>query len=328
MGLPREKGFGKMSASRKAFTLVELLVVIAIIGILIALLLPAVQAARESARRAQCLNHLKQIGLALHNYHTSLGCLPPGIIADNFTNTYDIWREASSGGHGTSWMLQILPYLEQAVVYDRWDFTLNVLGNAAVAKTDIATFYCPSRRDGVRPEDIPFQMFQNWDSGGTDYGGCIGWGNCFWDDHDGDYTHPCEHNFSSQGQIVNDNGNCTLGIFSPYKTVKLEFVKDGTSSTIMTGELQRIHGSGSTRWNECTRTTWDAWAVGGVGTLFDVQFGEMNNFHYEHPGSEHPEGAQFGLGDGSVRFLSENIDSDTLKALSTFDCGETIPGNY
>ena len=317
-----------MSSSRSGFTLVELLVVITIIGILIALLLPAVQAARETARRAQCLNNLKQIGLALHNYHAALGSLPPAIIAEGFTDGYDIWAEATSGRHGTSWMLQILPHVEQGNLYDRWDFTTNVLGNADVAKTDIPMFYCPSRRDAVRQRDIAFQMFQNWDSGGTDYGGCIGWGNCSSDDHDGDYNHPCEHDFLSRSQIASNNGQCTLGIFSPYESVKLEHVKDGTSSTIMTGELQRINGSGSTRWNECTRTTWDGWAVGGVGTLFDVQFGEMNNFHYEHPGSEHPGGAQFGLADGSIRFLSENIASDIFTALSTHNCGETISGEY
>jgi prepilin-type processing-associated H-X9-DG protein len=277
------------------------------------------------------LNHLKQIGLALHHYHTNVGVLPPAIIATNFTNTYDIWNEATSGQHGTSWMLRILPHLEQGSLFDRWDFATNVLGNADVARTDIPTFYCPSRRKGIRPRDIPFQMFQNWNSGGTDYGGCMGWGNCFWDDNDGDYAHPCKHNFSSHGQIVKNNGNCTLGIFSPYNPVRLIDVRDGKTSTIMTGEMQRLNGSDL--WppgtgTQCHNTSWDAWAVGGVGTLFDVQFGEINNLHYEHPGSEHPGGAHFGLADGSVRFLSENIDSDTLTALSTHDCSETISGDY
>ncbi len=175
----------------RAFTLVELLVVITIIGILIALLLPAVQSAREAARRTQCANNLKQLGLALHNYATALGALPPAAIT---VSKYDIQGEAASGAHGTSWMLQILPYLEQSAIHDRWDFTKNVLGNMAVAKRDIAAFYCPSRRSEVRSRDIAFQMFQDWDAGGTDYGGCTGWGNCFTDDANEAWDqHPCNH---------------------------------------------------------------------------------------------------------------------------------------
>ena len=108
----------------------ELLVVITIIGVLIALLLPAAQAAREAARRLQCQNHLKQIGLALHNYASQYGALPPGAILAGYPNTgtadYDPWPEATStanGNHGTSWMLQILPFMEQQALFDRWDFT-------------------------------------------------------------------------------------------------------------------------------------------------------------------------------------------------------------
>jgi len=310
---------------RRAFTLVELLVVITIIGILIALLLPAVQAAREAARRSQCMNHLRQIGIALHNYASALQTLPPAIVAQSYHDDFDPWAEASSGQHGTSWILHILPYIEQRALYDKWDFKKNVLGNADIAKTDIAGLYCPSRRRKVRGEDVP-QMFQKWTSGGTDYGGCIGWGNAFWDDRDGNGTPPCGHNFSSKTQICSDNGNCTQGVFSPYETVGFDQIKDGTSNTIVTGEMQRLDGSRkwtSTAW-QCHSTSHDGWAIAGVGTLFDVQLGQINNLHYEHPGSEHPGGAHFGLGDGSVRFVSENVDANTLRYLSTFRCHEVI----
>ena len=120
--------------------LVELLVVITIIGILIALLLPAVQAAREAARRMQCSNNLKQIGLALHNYAQAKGVFPPGCIVSTLYSASDPhdfnpWAEAGpspsppppNGPHGTSWMLMLLPYIELTNLYDRWDFTKNVL---------------------------------------------------------------------------------------------------------------------------------------------------------------------------------------------------------
>ena len=119
---------GRRSAQKyyHGFTLVELLVVIAIIGILIALLLPAVQSAREAARTAQCCNNLKQLALALHNYAGAHEVFPPGMIVVG----NNPWQEARTGEHGTSWMLRILPYIEQSTLFEKWDFTTNVLGNA------------------------------------------------------------------------------------------------------------------------------------------------------------------------------------------------------
>lgn len=124
-----------MTKSRKGFTLIELLVVIAIIGILVALLLPAVQQARESARRIQCANNLKQIGIALHNYHDMHGVLPPG----NRSTLY------------ATWALYLLPHLELANLYQVWDFNNGVNGrtyttapNLTVAQTRIAAYTCPS----------------------------------------------------------------------------------------------------------------------------------------------------------------------------------------
>ena len=315
------------------FTLVELLVVIAIIGILIALLLPAVQSAREAARRLQCQNHLKQIGLALHGYATATGSLPPASIAGNATNFInDTWGEAAAGPghHGTSWMLQILPYLEMATLYDRWNFQTSVSENADIAKMDIAMFYCPSRRAGIRSRDVEYQTFQGWTSGGTDYGACLGAGNAFVDDVDQDQKHPCPHNYSSYDYMSTNKvaGACLLGLFTPFNAIKIDHIKDGTSSTLMTGELQRLNGTESGRYTECQRTTHDGWALGGVSTLFDVQMGAINNIHYEHPGSEHPGGAHFGMADGSVCFISENVDSNTIKYLSTYACGEVINGGY
>lgn len=121
------------------FTLVELLVVIAIIGVLVGLLLPAVQAAREAARRMQCSNNLKQIGLAMHNYETALRRLPPSHIAP--------WNgDAADGG----WGAVLLPYLEQSALYDRYDWNTHWWedGNQRVVASPVATYQCPSDSGG------------------------------------------------------------------------------------------------------------------------------------------------------------------------------------
>ena len=162
------------------FTLVELLVVIAIIGILIGLLMPAVQAAREAGRRMTCSNHLKQIGLALQNYANLRNAFPPGATITSSYGpdskvSFDPWSEAAStwsNMHGTSWILEILPHMEQMTLYKQWNFKKSVVGNKQIASTDIEILYCPSRRAGFRQGDERI-MFQKWTSGGTDYGGCV-----------------------------------------------------------------------------------------------------------------------------------------------------------
>ena len=166
----------RSSSKTTGFTLVELLVVIAIIGILIALLLPAVQA----ARRVQCSNHLKPLTLAVSNYAETMTIYPPYCITKaNYRpdggSRVDIIAEANGNAkraQGTSWIVQILPFIEQQAIFDRWNFRKNVKRNEALAKIDLPGLYCPTRRQGVRPEDAKI-MFRRWKSGGTDYGACI-----------------------------------------------------------------------------------------------------------------------------------------------------------
>jgi len=317
---------------------VELLVVITIIGILISLLLPAVQSAREAARRMQCRNNLKQIGLALHSYESAYGCFPPGAILrppyPAFYTDYDPWFEAASMAtrmHGTSWMLQILPFMEQNAIYDQWDFTKSVLGNQTIAATNVNTFYCPSRRSsgGTDYQQI---MFQQWNSGGTDYGGCDGRENIF--------INPCagssvSHQFDSGQWIYEPQWR---GIFVPNVGTRLAEITDGTTNTIMTGELQRLIPPTTVPVGEDpkyygpSRTSNDGWALAGVATLFTTatwhtgtdigQPGGMNNLFFEDAGSEHTGGAHFGIADGSVHFISENIDSQLYAYLGSIDDGQ------
>ena len=345
-----------MTTKRCGFTLVELLVVIAIIGVLIALLLPAVQAAREAARRLQCRNHLKQIGLALHAYNTGQNVFPPGAILRGFgetgTTSYNQYSEASSTRptmHGTSWMLRILPFIEQQALYNRWDFSKSVLGNELVAATDINVFYCPTRRSGVRSEDqeLMFPHWAGWGSadgwlqGGNDYAACIGAQNA--------YTNPTTGNSRRQfcgPEYVYDiepggmttltpNGRviCVRGMFVPNRGTKHIEIRDGLSHTIATGEVPReiCVDDRDQYWGPC-HTHIDGWAPAGPNTLFDTarggstndvgQTGGFNNGYFESAGSDHPGGAHFGLADGSVVWLSEDISTVLFANLGSIRDGE------
>jgi prepilin-type N-terminal cleavage/methylation domain-containing protein/prepilin-type processing-associated H-X9-DG protein len=145
-------------ASRKGFTLIELLVVIAIIAVLIALLLPAVQAAREAARRAQCTNNLKQLGLAIHNYHSSTNALPAANMFLGATN--------GSWGWNANWTLFLLPSIEQTALYNAYNFTNDPSqpANSTVGYSGLSTLLCPSDNQKVRPNPpwAPTNYFGNY----------------------------------------------------------------------------------------------------------------------------------------------------------------------
>jgi len=312
----------------RAFTLVELLVVITIIGILIALLLPAVQSAREAARRLQCGNNLKQLALAAHAYHEAQGMFPPGVISSSASNQVNVWDEAAhtstAGRHGTSWLLRILPHLEQTALFDRWDFTQNVRGNAALAQTDLPMFYCPSRRRTVRGEDVPI-MFLNWPKGGADYGGCTGaWNN--WYDNGYETAPPFPHEMTGvpSTALAKDQG-----VFGINRAAAFAEIRDGSSNTLLLGELQRVFMNPDA-YSPGAGTSHDGWAVGGVANLFNTDQtaasnpGGLNNGMFESAGSEHPGGAQFALADGSVRFLSENINTTLYSAFGSMAGGEPV----
>lgn len=319
------------------FTLIEILVVISIIGALIGLLLPALNAAREASRRSQCSNQVSKIGLALHQYLDARQKYPPGAILKpkypKYGEWYDPWYESAatfSRNHGTSWMLEILPFIEENNIYDNWNFSKTVLGNQALAQRDIATFYCPSRRVGIRPGDEKI-MFEKWKSGGTDYGGCLGrcngWRNEYSTDlrgrPSGTYHGPpkISHRFLTGDRLFE---KVKTGIFAPNRATTTINISDGLSNTIMIGEMQRLHPLPDAKgYDKSNRTSNDGWATAGVATLFDTMLpdkdddngdddlgapGGFNNLFFESAGSDHPNGAHFCFADGSVHFLNENID--------------------
>jgi prepilin-type N-terminal cleavage/methylation domain-containing protein/prepilin-type processing-associated H-X9-DG protein len=321
---------------RSAFTLIELLVVIAIIAVLIALLLPAVQQAREAARRTQCRNNLKQIGLGLHNYTDRSKNFPPGGImllgtnpagGGDITNNFadgggyaTIWR-ASNGDRCQSWMLQILPMIDQGAIYNAWNFNADVKSNQLdasgqpLASRNIAAFKCPSRAPQT---NLPF-MFLGWSGGFTDYGGCFGAGNLAGNSASNkDRTEYYGYlPVTARGTDINGGG-----MFYMNSSVSFASISDGTSNTIMVGEVQRLKAA--------PFDSVDGWAVAGMPTLFttansvvQTKMG-INGLQRETGGSDHKGGAHFCFADGSVRFLSENMDLNLYSALGTIATGEIV----
>jgi prepilin-type N-terminal cleavage/methylation domain-containing protein len=308
---------------RSAFSLVELLVVIAIVALLLALMLPAVQAARESARRLTCSNNLKQIAVALLQYEAAFSRLPSAATVSEGTNSdscigcWDPWAEAklaasaAGAGQGTSWMLEILPMLEAKAVFDQWNRQGNVLDNAAAAQTDLATFYCPTRRATIRTAngDHLNLLDASWQGGGTDYGGCLGRLDGFENDL------ALNHRFAHREAL--GPARPLEGVFLPNVGATLASIRDGQSNTIMLGEVQRLRPrlDGTTA-EQDSGTSQDGWAVGGAATLFatatDADHGNpggLNNGFFESPGSDHVGGCFFALADGSVHFISDQIDA-------------------
>jgi prepilin-type N-terminal cleavage/methylation domain-containing protein/prepilin-type processing-associated H-X9-DG protein len=220
-------------SSRQGFTLIELLVVIAIIAVLIALLLPAVQSAREAARRAQCTNNLKQIGLAAMNYESSNGTYPMGwmgsvLNANQFPGMKACYS-ANPVGHTV--FVYILPYMEGGAAFNSWNlsFPYNYLQNSTGSNAKLASYVCPSDTPSAPDPSGDFTIAQGSYAGvqGTQEQNIWNWGNVAPPDPTGQYPNTC-------------NAGPGDGIFAPYYCQKISSVTDGTSNTLMFGEMSRF----------------------------------------------------------------------------------------
>ncbi len=331
---------------RRGFTLIELLVVITIIAILVAILLPAVQQAREAARRQQCQNNLKQIGIALHNYHATHGCFPPGEIARFTTQVAGqgtgqlqatdptearSTNSVGQGRHGTSWMVMILPQVEQGEIYKVWDFNRNVRDNGDTAQNnqfpsnrDIPAFYCPSRRSDMDVRKLTYvrrceqTLFTR---GGNDYGGCIGDG-IGWDDVSRATFNltPTQVAALTPAQWYGPQ-QAHMGSFFVNSNIRERDITDGTSNVVMVGEVARLNMQAPD-----LQQSNDGWAWGGAATMFSSRNGINKRLHFDSAGSEHSGGiCQFLFGDGGVRGLNENINQIAYQNLSTISAGGPLP---
>ncbi|MHC4876307.1 MAG: DUF1559 family PulG-like putative transporter [Planctomycetota bacterium] len=341
---------------RRGFTLIELLVVIAIIAILVALLLPAVQRARESARRNQCKNNLKQIGLALHNYHEGHNVFPPGMISKleipfpavattpRRADPQEAFLQNNQGValHGTSWMLHLLPELEQKQLYDTWHPDHNVWLNTVppsmitvtaipgslyavglqAAHTDINFFYCPTRRSTM--ERVQYQYARTIDpvvtKGGNDYTGCAGSGWAFDATTNRAMYHLTPENAADITVALNYTAQSqNMGVFHVNSSNSFASLSDGTSNVIMVGEKQMLNDE-----LLADRQSDDGWAWGGSATMFSTRHGINKRLHFAGAGSDHDQLAHFLLGDGSVRGINESINIVTFQNLGSIGDGARL----
>ena len=305
---------GKLPDKQKGFTLIELLVVIAIIGVLIALLLPAVQKVREAANRMQCANNLKQIGLAIHVYHEAFGQLPCSRI-----------HQASGGGWAT-WCVQILPFLEQQNLFQKWDLSRDYYDQVAEAqRTPVRVFFCPTRQ---RPQQVSFKNSKD-SKGGTFYPGALSDYACSSGDRRsyGGYL----DDKTANGAILVGNATLVHGIVTSWRSrTSLRSLTDGTSNTILIGEKHvrpSVLGQAAgdfAAYNGGPDVPRNAARCGGPG--FPIAKDPMGNVDPERVfGSYHPRICQFVMGDGSVRSLSVDLAPEILRLLVVRNDGQPIP---
>jgi prepilin-type N-terminal cleavage/methylation domain-containing protein len=310
---------------RRAFTLVELLVVIAIIGVLVSLLLPAVQQVRESARRTQCQNNMRQIGLAVHNYHDQFNVMPPG----------------STRSNELSWHVHILPFIEQRNLYDKFNFNAGQYtdviggqpqaGRGANGLIKVPAYLCPSSPTDKMLPNAPntpnnAEIINGETPYTTHYYGILGPRG----------TKPDGTNYDSEPTTGSGSfgGISKQGMFFYDTKFTFAATTDGLSNTLMIGERSQQNQKTGSRYRNWMRglgnntTGTNGWISGCRNIKYSINYAQLpssvtTEFNSFPMGSQHPGGTLFVFGDGSVRFLTDNTDLPTLLALASRNAGET-----
>ena len=312
---------------RIGFTLIELLVVIAIIAVLIALLLPAVQSAREAARRAQCVNNMKQLGLAMHNYHDTVGSFPTSFWRG--TLNADPKDPFGNGTNRHSWFAMILPYIEQTNLYNSMNFSVGVGGpiNDTASMTPVNAFMCPS---DPSPTISPYQRVDQGVGKNSNSGPKMDYAGNFGDNHNDDenwWTFPNLPTFRKNG--FGASGTQTGIMCRDGGTTSMRDVTDGTSNTFAAGEVL---------YETCDWWTWANPNGSTCGTSCPICYMRVTD-HKQNAGSAtdsynwrvgfgfrslHPGIVNFLMCDGSVKALKCSTNRITYRALSTRNQGEVI----
>lgn len=328
----RHMNVPKKGGRRRGFTLVELLVVIAIIGILVALLLPAVQAAREAARRAQCSNNLKQIGLAMHHYHDQARCFPPGNIATSMPGRMSGWHVPCR----TNWAISLLPFLEQEPLYSQYNHNVDNRGpqNKDVRETDLDVYNCPS---DPYAKELTHPMYGLGPGSSTKYR--CGSYRAMAGRSDLRYLFMPDRGFWGYPgfQPIHSAHPEWKGVFHVVgpsiltRSERFSSILDGTSNTIAVGENHGVKDDmnfGGTYWassasnsisqavplSESLQAVPEFWkCVSTVPSDKACDFGW---------GSYHPGIIGFVFSDGSVHFLDTSINMNLFCDLSTIAGGE------
>jgi prepilin-type N-terminal cleavage/methylation domain-containing protein/prepilin-type processing-associated H-X9-DG protein len=306
---------GTVPPRRRAFTLIELLVVIAIIAVLIGLLLPAVQKVREAASRMQCTNNLKQMGLAIHNYHDANNSLPSSRL----------------GPQHATWFVQILPYMEQDALYKQWDLTRTYYEQTpAVQNAFVKGYVCPSRRSMAMPS-TQYEVSSTGLPDKLEHPGTQGDYAC----NGGQFYNSIVDHPLCQGPMCYANSQVSASgqITSTQSQTGLKDITDGTSQTFLVGEKHSVRskwGQSGPSWGE--GSIWNGnfprnfSRIGGQ-TKWNLGQGPddlVGPWHCKF-GSWHPGVCQFLFADGHVTSLANSTDIDTLQKLSCRNDGQVIP---
>jgi prepilin-type N-terminal cleavage/methylation domain-containing protein len=335
-----------LGSRRRGFTLIELLVVIAIIGVLIALLLPAVQAAREAARRTQCRNNLKQLALTAHNYHDTYGRIYPGLAADQVP----FGTHPTGAGHGVSWFVYALPFMEYQPLFSNfvlnggsgWGTQAQTVHFPMVSNLKIPAFRCPSSPlpDNCRSPQAGSNVMA------ASYAGIAGAVN-------GTIINPAYNAAAEQVGAscggINTNNGC---LFHSSK-VKFADISDGTSNVLLISEQSNwAFDNNNAKQAWCT-TCHHCWIIGAQGptatglhgdrpfgcTSIRFQINQVRGFTDGSQGvcanssvnlalnSAHPGGVLAAYADGSVQFLVDRLELDILGKLAHRADGNVVPGN-